>query len=343
MPQSPPLKVAFYVAVEDRELFQVVEYYRNDINALRALGHDVRLVNRPRALLRRRDDVLWVWWPTSGAPAIVWGRLCRRPTVLVAANSDSDTSEAGLPAKPWYTRFAARVSFATADITLPTSQNTLDGLESYRVRRAQTVALAVDTALYRPPEVKVTGDPFVLTISHLTPDNISRKRLLDIPRTAAEFRDRGRPERFVLAGEYSTGKATLQAEIDRLDVGDRVAMPGRVTPTEKLRLLQNASAYFQPTTYEAFGVAIAEAMACGQPVVSQAVGAVPEVVGDMGRLLAPDAGPPAMADALIDVIDRRNGALAPSAVRGRIETNFSIDARRAAIRRVLDEVIALAR
>jgi glycosyltransferase involved in cell wall biosynthesis len=332
----PQLKICFYVAVKDRSLFELVEFYRQDIQALQELGHEVRLANHPLQL-RLDDDVYWVWWPTSGAPAILWARLCRRPVVLLAATSDRDTSLAGLPAQLFWKRAAAKLSFQLADLTLVPSDDTELGLRRYKVRALRTAPLAVDTDFYRPGSPP-DGSPYVLTISHLTRDNVERKRLLDVVRTAAELRERDSQLRLVIVGGYEDGIALVEAEIARLDLKDTVTLAGRISPEEKRRLLQGASVYLQPSQYESFGVAIAEAMACGTPVVSSAVGAVPDVVGDAGALLRPDATPSEIARAVLE-LSAASGRRQGKRGRERVIKKFSYEARKERIGEAIQDVL----
>jgi glycosyltransferase involved in cell wall biosynthesis len=327
----PRLKICCYAAVKDRSLFELVEFYRQDIRALQELGHDVRLASHPLQL-RSQSDVYWVWWPTSGAPAILWASLCRRPAILLAAISDRDTSVSGLPAQPLWKRAAARLSFHLADLTLVPSDDTRLGLRRYKVRALRIAPLAVDTDFYRPGSPP-DGSPYVLTISHLTRDNVERKRLLDVVRTAAELRRRASELRVVIVGGGEDGAAPLEAEIARLGLHDRVTLAGRVSAEEKRRLLQGAKVYFQPSQYESFGVAIAEAMACGVPVVSNAVGAIPDVVGDAGVLLPPDVTAVKMADAIIKVLNGMPHNTAQA--RDRIVRHFSYDTRKRLIQEIL--------
>jgi glycosyltransferase involved in cell wall biosynthesis len=331
----PRLNICCYAAVKDQSLFELVEFYRQDIRALRELGHTVLLASHPLHLRRSRSDVYWVWWPTSGAPAVLWASLCRRPSILLAAISDRDTSVSGLPAQPFWKRVAARLSFQVANLTLVPSDDTRIGLGRYKVRALRTAPLAVDTDFYRPGSPPV-GSPYILTISHLTRDNVERKRLLDVVRTAAELRSRASELQVVIVGGCEDGTAAVEAEIARLGVHDRVILTGRVSAEEKRRLLQGAKVYFQPSQYESFGVAIAEAMACGIPIVSNAVGAIPEVVGDAGVLLPPNVTATKMGDAIITLLNSipQNTAHA----RDRIVRHFSYEARKRLIQEILTDL-----
>ena len=332
------MRICFFAAIDDPALFDLVEFYRQDIQALRALGHEVRTVNRI-AGLRENADVYWVWWPTSGAPAVLLARLRRRPVVLVTALSGRDGTASGLHAKPLWTRVLVRVALRVADLTLATSDDTRDGLLQYRARALRTAHLSVDTKAYAPGAAD-GDDGFVLTITHLTGDNVERKRVLDVVRTAAVLRDRGNRVRFVIAGEHRDGTPAVKAEVARLELGEWVDLVGRVSPDEKLELLRRAAVYFQPTMYEAFGVAVAEAMACARPVLSNRVGAVPEVVGDAGVLLPLSSGPAQYAAALEALLaDAARRQAIGRAARERVCRCFGVDQRRRLVQDSLAEVL----
>ncbi len=108
---------------------------------------------------------------------------------------------------------------------------------------------------------------------------------------------------------------------------DAVEWMGPVSEGRKIELLQSCGVYLQPTHFEGFGVAILEAMSCGAPVVTSAVGAVPEVVGD-AALLCDATSPESIADAVITLRNDRDLARTLGMrARERARTQFSLDRR----------------
>jgi glycosyltransferase involved in cell wall biosynthesis len=80
-------------------------------------------------------------------------------------------------------------------------------------------------------------------------------------------------------------------------------VPFQEEPRSLAQYYQVADLYIHPSRAETFPLAILEAMACGTPVVSTAVGGVPEQVidGETGYLVAPgDWG--AMVERIINIV-----------------------------------------
>jgi glycosyltransferase involved in cell wall biosynthesis len=88
----------------------------------------------------------------------------------------------------------------------------------------------------------------------------------------------------VFTGEPTTD---LTDYIERCGVTSRVKFAGKV-PEEKFpALYRGAEALIFPSLYEGFGLPVAEAMACGTPVVTANTTAMPEVAGDAALLVDP--------------------------------------------------------
>jgi MMP alpha-(1->4)-mannosyltransferase len=100
-----------------------------------------------------------------------------------------------------------------------------------------------------------------------------------------------------------------------------------------------------PSFFEGFGFPASEAMACGLPVVANAAGALPEVVGTDGATgrLVPPRDPPALAAAIADVLsDPARLAAMGRAARARVLSTFRWDTAAAGLARVLEDAVRAA-
>jgi glycosyltransferase involved in cell wall biosynthesis len=94
----------------------------------------------------------------------------------------------------------------------------------------------------------------------------------------------------VMAGPDQTGlQAGLQAQAERLGIADRITWPGMLTGDLKWGAFHAADAFVLPSHQENFGIAVAEALACGLPVlISDKVNIWREIDADGAGLVAPD-------------------------------------------------------
>lgn len=94
-----------------------------------------------------------------------------------------------------------------------------------------------------------------------------------------------------------------QALAGELGIGEHVRFLGFVEHEEMPRHYQDADLFVLPSRRESFGLVLAEAMACGLPVVATTAGAIPEVVEDgvTGVLVAPD-DPEALANTVVSLL-----------------------------------------
>ncbi|HVH06595.1 MAG TPA: glycosyltransferase family 4 protein [Myxococcota bacterium] len=97
-----------------------------------------------------------------------------------------------------------------------------------------------------------------------------------------------------------------------------------------------------PSFFEGFGFPASEAMACGLPVVANAAGALPEVVGTDGSagLLVPPRDPHALATALGPLVaDHERIARMGKAARARVLSTFRWSQAAAELASVLEETV----
>jgi len=114
--------------------------------------------------------------------------------------------------------------------------------------------------------------------------------------------------------------------VRRYGLEGRVIVNKRMLELDELvREYSTARIALVPSFFEGFGFPASEAMACGLPVVANAAGALPEVVGTDGRCgrLVPARNARAMAEAISDILSRPGRAeQMGAAARQRIQTVF---------------------
>ena len=126
--------------------------------------------------------------------------------------------------------------------------------------------------------------PTVLAVARMYP----RKRLEDLLRAAAILRGRIPAARVRIVGGGPEG-ARLRALHRDLGLGESVVFLGEVSRGDLAVEYVSAHCFCLPTVQEGFGLAFAEAMAAGLPVVGCRAAAVPELVEDRrtGLLVTP--------------------------------------------------------
>jgi glycosyltransferase involved in cell wall biosynthesis len=100
-----------------------------------------------------------------------------------------------------------------------------------------------------------------------------------------------REYQLVIAGRYARLGHPLYPDpretVRRLGLDANVVFTGQIREQDKAPLFSAATVFAFPSLYEGFGMPVLEAMACGTPVVTSNVSALPEVAGDAGLLVDP--------------------------------------------------------
>jgi glycosyltransferase involved in cell wall biosynthesis len=92
--------------------------------------------------------------------------------------------------------------------------------------------------------------------------------------------------------------AALREAIARHALADRVALVGERRPEELAAEYQAADCFVLPSFHEGYGMAFAEALAHGLPVIAARAGAVPRTVPESAGLIVPPGDVAALAAAL---------------------------------------------
>lgn len=125
---------------------------------------------------------------------------------------------------------------------------------------------------------------YILYIGTLEP----RKNIPTLIEAYAQLRQRyGIKEKLVLAGSKGWLYDTIFARVQELDLANEVLFPGFVTDTEQALWYHAASVFAFPSLYEGFGIPVAEALACGIPVVTSNISSLPEAGAGLALCVEP--------------------------------------------------------
>jgi glycosyltransferase involved in cell wall biosynthesis len=201
----------------------------------------------------------------------------------------------------WYgfLRMQGIVARKLQHIVTVSERSKLDICEAFRIdaQRIRVIHNGIDTEIFRP-EPRIERDPWQLitTASADQPLKGSQHLIPAFARLCSQF-----PQlRLVFVGQPKPGGRTDQL-IERLGVADRIRFLHGVSADEFRELYAGSAIAVVPSEYEGFGLPAGEAMACGIPLVSTDGGALPEVVGDAGRIV-PAKDPDALARAIAELL-----------------------------------------
>jgi glycosyltransferase involved in cell wall biosynthesis len=177
-----------------------------------------------------------------------------------------------------------REALRHASCVIATGRSTVGTLEKYGVP-PQAIVLALpgtDPAPLATPSS--AGRLQLLCVATLNPGKGHRMLLEALAATPA------RDWHLTCAGSLDRSPDTVadvSTLVEQLDLGDHVTLAGELSHADLDDLYQRADLFLLATYRETFGMAVAEALARGIPVVSTDTGAIAELAGDAAGLIVP--------------------------------------------------------
>lgn len=245
--------------------------------------------------LRRRPDIVHVhtshyrsFYQSAGYvlfAAFVW----RVPVVLHVHGSSFDrfVDEASGPVA-----VLQRTVFDACDAVVVLSDYWRDVLDAHvSPERLVVLPNAVRAAAYRP---SMPAEPHVCFVS----DHIDRKGLPEFVAAVRRLKRSGATFRVTIAGTGPRSQLAAELAAEFPDV----EYVGFVSEEAKRELLSNSSLYVLPAHAEGLPIAILEAMAGGNAIVSTTVGSIPSAVDDANGRLVPPGDVEALTAALDELV-----------------------------------------
>jgi len=282
------------------------------------------IIKMVRAIIN--SDLTYSWFASGHSfIALILSRILNKRSIVIVGGYDVayvPEINYGQFTLGMAKRFYAKYVLKNADIVLAVSKFTQSEVNARtKPRMLKIIYNGINTDEFSPGGKKenlvltVAGSGYNLGDDISETENIIKLKGID---TFARAAERFPNTNFFVIGLSKLGIRILKKKYPF----PNLEFTGYVPQTELLEFYRRAKVYCQLSFRESFGVALAEAMACGcVPVVTDR-GALPEVVGDTGFYVQYGDGK-ATAEAIGNALRSDRGAIA----RKRIEDMFSLRER----------------
>lgn len=280
-------KVVFYCR-DERSNIETTEYYKQDLEALKQLGHDVVVCTR-YSQIPLRFNAIFIWWWTFALYPVLLARVFGRPSIVTGVfNFRFPPKFEGRDyfRRPRWQRFLIGAAARLSTMNLFVTETEVRACSDYfGLTNGKFFPCTVhDDYLHGPAEQR---EMVLFNIAWSGTGNLIRKGIPELLQAVQILKREGFLVTLYLAGHEGDGSQFLRDTIERLDIGDRVKCLGPLIRAKKIELLRSLEIFVQPSHFEGFGLATAEAMGSGACVITCDVGAVRSVVADCGIYVEP--------------------------------------------------------
>lgn len=258
-----------------------IEYYAVDIKALKELGYDVVICTRYRDIPWDFDVIYVYWWTYALYPILLAKFLGKASYVSGVFNFKFPEWQDGNDyfKRPLWQRTLMRLALKYADGNLLTSFSDYKNCSEYfNLKNCHYTPCCIDDDYFdveRSPQKNT-----LMNIAWSGYSNLQRKGVFDIVSALQLVKEKGVEFTLRLVGAEGDGKDALLNLVDEKGLSKNVVYYGEVSKEKKIELLASSDLYVQPSNYEGFGLASAEAMAAGLRVIACDVGDVKNTLGE---------------------------------------------------------------
>jgi len=156
-------------------------------------------------------------------------------------------------------------SLSVADCIIAVSKSTKDDIERiFNISNVKVIHNGIDTEIFKPLDI---DDPYPDKIKLLFVGNLTKRKGADLLPKIMEKLD----ERYILF--YTSGLRTKKEFTN-----EKMVSLKKLSLSELVKMYNLSDILIAPSRLEGFGYSVAEAMACGKPVIATNCSSFPELI-----------------------------------------------------------------
>ena len=261
------------------------QYSVQDIEILRTIDETLVVANTWRKI-PWTADLYFSWWVTGSVLPLLKAKISGKPIIVVAGGNEALFYSDSVSGKPHgylnssvLKKFVVRLVLRYSNLVLVVSKYMLSDVEMLGASKVRVVYNSVNTDLFKPRGIR---RKYLTSIFSLT-EAVRDVKRIDIFISAMQRVLEYRPDlTIVVIGAKGDYYNHIRLKLESLGLFGNFHFTGLIDNSRVAEYMALSVGYVQISDTETFGVAVAEAMSSGTPVVVSKVGGLPEVVGDCG-------------------------------------------------------------
>ncbi|ETR74169.1 MAG: glycosyltransferase [Candidatus Magnetoglobus multicellularis str. Araruama] len=226
------MKVSFYCNVH-QSAFSILEFYKQDINILKDLTSQLKIVNRYRDI-DWSSDIIFIWWWTYAFYPIFMAKLLKKKTIITGTfNYRAPDSPLDYYRRPFWQRYLIKYAMKNSSCNILVSRHEFDQIQKdWKLTNLTYSPHVVDTEKYKP--VSKSRHNYLFSIISSGKHSIKRKCLPEII-LAAKILSIKYPElKFLIAGRDVDNLKSVKDMINELDLSCSIVLLGEISEEKKL-------------------------------------------------------------------------------------------------------------
>lgn len=286
-------KILIYSRLKDLNLFNTLNFYKADLDALNLISDDIYLTNSLSEIIKKKPDVTLSYFYSFSLFSVIITKLIGG-VALVTGGADQIEKTVNKSKKFFIYKLFAFIILLISDYIILSSSGDIKNFRKlsfgfkFLQKKIKYSTHPVDIIKPEACEFEFikNAEFTILTICWMgTSNNIYRKGLLKCISILTKMIELNINAKLVIIGP--TGQATnIVEEYAKLNnVFEKIWITGSVDEIKKFQLINACSAYFQISTYEGFGLAAAEAFLSNKLVVHSSKGGLKDIFGKEGIIV----------------------------------------------------------